>query len=190
MIDYRALSDEDLLIAYKKESVEAITELTSRYMKVSEYIVLSLGVKSAETSDLVQEGMIGFLSAVYSYSNDRAVKFSTYASTCMRNRILSLLRSESSKKHIPHELIVSLESQDIVCSTLTPEELLISEQSSAYISDMINKALTPQQQKVFKLYLSGLSYAEISLECGISQKAVDGTLQRARKKLRLMLGEK
>lgn len=190
MIDYRALSDEELLVAYKNDDRDAIAELTSRYMKTSEYIVFSIGAKNIDSSDLVQEGMIGFLSAVYSYSSDKEAKFSTFANTCIRNRILSLIRSESSKKHIPDELIVPLENRDIFCCDLTPEELLISEKSAMYISDIIEKSLTPQQKKVFRLFFSGASYDEIAKECNISPKAVDGTLQRARKKLRLKLSEK
>lgn len=190
MIDYKALSDEELLVAYKTDDADAITELTGRYMKVSEYIASSSAIRADDVCDLMQEAMIGFLSAVYSYNGDKGVKFGTFANTCMRNRVLSFLRSESSKRHIPDSLIVPLETQELICCDLTPEELLISEQSSAYISDIIEKALTQQQQKVFKLFLSGFSYEEIAERCGISAKAVDGTLQRARRKLRLMLSEK
>ena len=34
------------------------------------------------------------------------------------------------------------------------------------------------------LYLSGVSYSDIAEKLNLSQKAVDGTLQRAKKKLR------
>lgn len=184
MVDYLALSDAQLLANYKDGDTDALNALTNRYMQTARYIALSFSNDEFVLSDLTQEGMLGFLSAVHSFDQKKEVKFSTYASACMRNRILSVLRSENSKKRVPNELIVSFESNDLISLALTPEQSLQSEQNVAYISKLIETQLSTQERKVFRLFLTGLSYGEIAAECNISAKAVDSTLQRARKKLK------
>ncbi len=184
MEDYFALSDERLLACYKNGDNNALGVLTDRYMQTARYIAISLAGKTFDVSDLTQEGMIGFLSAVYSFNEERSVKFGTYAAACIRNRILSVIRLNISKKRIPTDLIVPFDSQDAISVALTPEELLQSQQNAQFISQLIETSLTQQEKSVFRLFLAGLSYDEIAEEKGISSKAVDSTLQRARKKLR------
>ncbi|MBQ7294764.1 MAG: sigma-70 family RNA polymerase sigma factor [Clostridia bacterium] len=184
MTDYLTMSDEQLLQLYSEDCQQALETLTDRYMKTSKLIAKSLSIPSSETCDYVQEGMLGFLSAVYSYDKSRHTKFSTFAYVCIKNRMLSVLRKSAAKGNIPQELTVSYEEQaQNILSDLTPEEQLISERNITDILSAIEK-LSPQEQKVFRLYLTGLSYDEIAEKLSVTAKAVDGTLQRARKKLR------
>ena len=184
MEDYFALSDEHLLSCYKNGDNAALNVLTDRYMQTARYIAISLAGKTFDVSDLTQEGMIGFLSAVYSFNEEHSVKFGTYASACIRNRILSVIRLNISKKRIPAELIVPFNTQDAISIALTPEDVLQSQQNAQFISELIETSLSQQEKTVFRLFLAGLSYEEIAKEKGISAKAVDSTLQRARRKLR------
>ncbi len=187
MTDYLTLSDEQLLQFYSEDCQQALEALTDRYMKTAKLIAKSLGIPSGETSDYVQEGMIGFLSAVCSYEKSRQTKFSSFACACIKNRMLSVLRKSAAKGNIPAELIVSYEEQSQnLLSDLTPEEQVISEKNIVDILSAIEN-LTAQEQSVFRLYLTGLSYEEIAEKMSVTVKAVDGTLQRARKKLRKTL---
>ena len=187
MADYLTLSDEQLLQLNKEGCRQALEALTDRYMTVAKLIAKSLCIPSEEASDYVQEGMLGFLSAVCSYDESRQTKFSTFAYVCIKNRMLSVLRKTAAKGNIPPELTVSYEEQaQSLLSHLTPEAQLISEKN---IDDILCAAekLSPQEQKVFSLYLTGMTYEEIAEKLSVTVKAVDGTLQRARKKLRKAL---
>ncbi len=184
MTNYLTMSDEQLLKLSRDNCPQALDELSARYMKLSKGIASSLGVAPGEIPDYVQEGMIGFLSAVYSYEEGRHTRFSTYAFACIRNRMLSVLRRSAAKGNIPPSLTVSYEEQSLqLLNELTPEEQIISEKNIQDILSAIDR-LSPQEKAVFRLQLAGLSYEEIAEKLSITAKAVDGTLQRARKKLR------
>lgn len=185
MENYSELADEQLVSLSRNNDSKAVSELSLRYNKVALSIASKFSFDSEECADLSQEGMIGFLSAIYSYSEEEPASFSTYASSCIRNRIISVLRKNNSQKRVPENLILSLDQLDDHASDPeTPEELLISQNGAQYISALIEEILTEQENKVLKLYLSGISYVDIAKKTKLSSKAVDSTLQRARKKLR------
>lgn len=185
MADYNSLKDEELVSLSIEGDSKAIDILTLRYIPVAGHIANRYNLNTFESPDLVQEGIIGFLSAVESFNTEGNASFSTFASCCIRNRIISVVRSALSQKRIPQGMIVPLELQCDSCdSKPTPEELLISEKGAQYISEIIHSCLSEQEQKIFNLYLSGMTYDEMAEKTGISSKAVDSTLQRARKKLR------
>lgn len=187
MTDHLTMSDEQLLRLCNNNCPQALEVLTARYMTVAKGIASTLGVTADEIPDFVQEGMIGFLSAVYSYKEGRQTKFSTYAFTCIRNRMLSVLRKSVAKGNIPPSLTVSYEEQSSqLLNELTPEEQIISERNTEDILSAIDR-LSPQEKAAFRLCLAGLSYEEIAEKLSLTAKAVDGTLQRARKKLRKAL---
>ncbi len=187
MTNYLTMSDEQLLKLYGDNCPQALEVLTARYMKTARGIASTLGVTPDEIPDLVQEGMIGFLSAVYSYKEGRQTKFSTYAFACIRNRMLSVLRKSAAKGNIPPSLTVSYEEQSSqLLNELTPEEQIISERNTEDILSAIDK-LSPREKEAFRLQLAGLCYEEIAGKMSLTVKAVDGTLQRARKKLRKAL---
>lgn len=185
MENYSELTDEQLVALSRDNDSKATGELSLRYNKIALSIASKFSFDSEECADLSQEGMIGFLSAVYSYSFEERASFATYASCCIRNRIISVLRKSNSQKRVPEELILSLEQLgEHTCDSETPEQVLISQNGAQYISALIEKLLSEQEKKVLKLFLSGMSYDDIAKKTELSSKAVDSTLQRARKKLR------
>ncbi|MBR5437729.1 MAG: sigma-70 family RNA polymerase sigma factor [Clostridia bacterium] len=188
MENYFQLNDEQLVFLSCEKDDTALAVLTERYMNVSKYIASSFSSNNEDASDLVQEGMIGFLGAVYSYDENGAAAFNTYASCCIRNRIISVIRSSNTKRHIPEELIVSLESQrNEGSAVLTPEEGLLSQKGAEYITEIIESELTDREREIFRLYLAGCSYCDIAKKTGTTVKSVDSALQRGRKKLKKRL---
>lgn len=183
-MDYSLLRDEEIVILCKENNNEAFSVLAKRYTEIAQMVVSSFVDTGMEKADLVQEAMLAFIGAVYSFSGDKSCSFKTYASRCMRNRIISVLRALSSKKRVPYFLTVSIEENPDLLSAPSPEESFTSEDSADYIQTVIAQSLTDREKKVFGLFLSGYSYEEIACHIGTTPKAVDSTLQRARKKLR------
>lgn len=185
MLDYSLLEDEKLVILCKNNDSEAFAVLTERYVSVARQHASRFHSPLVEREDLSQEGMIGFMAAVFAYDEEGGASFSTFASHCIRNRIISTVRAISSKKHIPSELIVSLDGQqDSVYDDKTPEENLISQTEAERIKVLINDELTDKERDVFQCFLAGMSYEQIAKQCSCTVKSVDGRLQRVRKKLR------
>lgn len=184
-MDYSLLKDEELVALCKSNDSRAFSVLTERYISVSGLHASGFYGAPIEKEDLVQEGMLGFIAAVYAYDENSSASFSTFAGHCIKNRIISALRSTGSAKRIPAEMTVPLEErQDSPSDQLTPEESFISQKESERISLMIETELTEKERNVFLRFLQGMSYKQIADECGCTPKSVDGTLQRIRKKLR------
>ena len=191
MENYSSLSDERLVVLCRADDGDAWDELSKRYLKVSGVLSAKMKNCPVENDDLIQEGMLGFFSAVYGFCEDRNAGFRTFAVICMKNRMMNAVKACAAKKQIPSQLCVSLESElnDSVgfasaAANLSPEEILVSKNEAQRISALIDSSLSENERRVFILCLSGNSYADISNKTGLSTKAVDGTLQRARKKLR------
>lgn len=188
MLDYSALKDEDLVLLANENDSLAFSTLTEKYIPISKYHASLFSDCEVEKEDLTQEGMIGFLSAVFTYKSGMTVSFGTYASRCIKNRIVSCVRLSRSKKRVPQNLLVPIENCDeALQAEQSPENELISKAEANRISLLISKELTPKEQQIFRLFLSGMSYGEIAEKTGSSKKSVDGTLQRIRKKLRRKL---
>lgn len=191
MLHYNSLTDDQLISSFKSGDTKALTELTHRYMKVANTIALKVGGSFAnysnfiDISDFIQEGMIGFLSAVYSYNEKNTASFRTYAGVCIEHKMISLMKSLNTKKKIPANLCQSLDTEiNLVDTALTPEEVLVSKLEVEKITSLILKSLSEQEQLVFRLFLVGQSYDEISKNTNLTKKAVDSSLQRARRKLK------
>ncbi len=184
-MDYSLLKDEELITLCKSNDNKAFSVLTQRYIPVSGFHASRFCGNLIEKEDLVQEGMLGFIAAVYAYDENSSASFSTFAGHCIKNRIISAIRVISTGKRIPLEMTVPLqERQDSPSPELTPEESFISQKEAERISHIIDKELSEKERAIFLRFLQKKSYKQIAVECNCTEKSVDGTLQRVRKKLR------
>ncbi len=99
-------------------------------------------------------------------------------------QILDAVRSDSGNKNKPLYNSVGIEEiMDYEDGGLTPLETLIEKEYFAKITKLIKTVLTSTERLVLTLFAEGYSYDEITRQTGKSYKAIDGALQRARKKL-------
>ena len=124
-----------------------------------------------EPDDLYQEGMFGVLDAVKSYDASRGASFLTYVNICIRSKLLTAVKNSLSA--IPLDNGTSLER------TADSDEVSLYE-----LVDYMNSKLSKKELDTLRLFLSGYTYEQIADKFGTTVKSVDGTLQRARKKLK------
>ena len=136
------------------------------------------GAVGVDSDDLFQEGMIGLLSAARSYKTDCGASFRTYASVCIRNRIISAVKKASGGKSVRRDLLVPLETE------LSYDDGLVVKEECDRLFGFIETQLSERERSILKLFLSGLSYGEIAQKLGSSSKSVDNALQRVRRKLK------
>lgn len=140
-----------------------------------------------EKDDIYQESVVAFLHALHSYDEKKGVSFRTFASVCIRNHIISILRSGQRPKNFAMMDYISLDDIDIV-SNSEPESEWIEKEAFLNIKKRISKLLSKFELEVLKLYLSGLSYKEIGKKLDKPEKSVGNALSRVRKKLRSEMG--
>lgn len=181
--DYGKFSDKQLIGLLKNGSEKAFTEIAKRYSGKVLKIVSSYYADAFTPDDWFQEGMIGLLSAVKSYDETMQASFSTYAETCIRNRINSVWRNSKSLKNIPLNNSVELTETALPCVN-SPEEDYINNEQYLYAVSSFMKQLSPTERDVFLCYLSGFGYNETAEKLGINEKSVDNALCRAKIKLK------
>ena len=76
---------------------EARNMLITHNLRLVAHIASKYESKDENLDDLISIGTIGLVKAVDTYSKDKQVKLATYASKCIENEILMVLRSN--KKH-------------------------------------------------------------------------------------------
>lgn len=178
--------DNTLVSKAKSGDTAALTQLLERYSDIILQKAKSFkGLSGIESDDLYQEGMMGFVAAVYSFDETREIQFSTFAMTVASRKMLSALKKSNNKSNLPLRSYISIEEENNLLSySPTPEELIIYNEELDKISNFIKTNLSKTEKKVLKLSLLGMSYSEIAeiLEC--TEKSVDNAIQRIRKKIR------
>lgn len=140
---------------------------------------------SLTRSDLIQEGFLGVVRAVFGFDSSLGVKFSTYAEACVTNSIVDALRNQSRKKHTPLNSYVSLDDVELTgVNPHDPERVVFMAEEMEQIIACIENELTDLEYGVLMRHIAGDSYDEIALSLNVSTKSVDNALARARKKIK------
>lgn len=192
MTDYAALSEERLIDLMQHGDNEAGSELSLRYRPLIKKCTRPYFLVGGDEEDLIQEGMMGLVTAMQTYSSDRQCTFKSYAELCIKRRILSAIKAANRFKHMPLNYRLSLDeiyADDDEPSaiderySLTPEQQIIREEEIRRLRALSQSLLSNLEKKVLDLYLEGLSYEEIAKGIGKPVKSVDSALQRIKKKL-------
>jgi len=136
-------------------------------------------IPSLSEEDLVQEGMIALLRAVKTFKGKDeggSAKFETYASTCIKNRLIDILRKESTQiqPNTDSEKVEDFAASRYKVEFLEKEEIL----------KRVLKTCNEIERAILNSYLQGFSYAEIAKIFEISNKKIDNTIQKIKLKIK------
>lgn len=194
MPDYRSFCDEDLRQMAVSGDGEAADALAVRYSQAVRASARPFFLVGGDSEDLIQEGMLGFWYSILHYDASRNISFKTFAEVCIRNRILSAIKSASSLKHSPLNDRISLEAVaegksaearmvDSEDTQPSPEEQVLARESVTEFFTTFAQTLSPLEQRILRLYLDGQSYQSIAEALSKNVKSVDNAVQRIRRKL-------
>ena len=190
---YKNLNDHQLLEMYQYDE-EAKKIIFEKYKP----LIISLAKKcydiypncGAETSDFIQDGMLGFSKAVESYRESKGTRFATYARKCILFSLLNSARNSVALKYGPLNEALSLElleeDGNLVVGDIShiPENLVLNCEDMQELIVKINGELTSLESQVFELKLSGFSNDEISIILDISIKQIYNALHRIKYKVK------
>ena len=189
------LTDNQLLARAKNNDERAVEELMERYKYVAASVSRSYFLIGGANDDLLQEGMIGVFRAINTFDSEKA-EFKTHVYTCVKNSIITSIKKHNTKKNQPLNAYISLsgdvdgdidKSFVIEDGRFRPEETFIANESEVELFNDIRKSLSKNEFEIFKLYIQGYSYNDISLKVNKSQKSVDNSIQRLKKKVYIVL---
>ncbi len=176
---------------------EAITTIINEYKLIVKAKSRAFYLVGGEQEDLLQEGLIGVMNAIKNFDESKGIKFSTFANLCVTRQMITAIKMANRDKNNILNNAFSLnkishtvndeeyELLDIIVdnSTLSPEDIFISNEGVDGIMKTIDKTLSAFEKEVLTYYLDGESYVDIGLRFDKDKKAIDNALQRIRKKL-------
>lgn len=143
---------------------EARKKLILHNLRLVGHIAKKYESKEDSYDDLISIGTIGLIKAVDTYAPTKQVKIATYASKCIENEILMVLRSN--KKHSRNVLLSDAVGQDKDGEDILLEDIVHIEEQST--SDDFDKN---EKLKALSQYLGVLDdkeYQIISLRYGLN----------------------
>ena len=185
----------DEMLCHLSRSGDRLAEelLVMRYGRIVRTNARPFFLIGGDSEDLTQEGMIGLMNAIREYDPSKSASFRTFAETCIRNRLYSVLRAAAGDKHSPLNQSVSLDTPFFDSNSYTsgtnnlaernPEDFLIEREHAKSLLSGVRKQLSEFEAKILGYYLDGLSCREIAETVGRSPKSVDNAVQRIRRKM-------
>ena len=152
-LDLTDNSLQSLAVSGDREAEEALCE---RYMRLVRMCARPLFLAGGSGEDLIQEGMIGLLSAIRQFDPDNGSSFHYFAEYC-----------SATPEVFRHD----------------PEDLVLARESKEELYDAFSRCLSKMENRVLSCYLDGYSYRDIAARLGKDEKAVDNAVQRIRRKL-------
>lgn len=202
--DYTNLEDDSELLYLVSDNNEEANEIIyKKYEPVISYYAKKYSIlvegKGIDYNDLYQEGLIGLVTAINNYKEQKDIKFSTFAFVCIKRKIFSAVRNVNRKKHSILNDSYSLDYKpdddkngfDNVLASGNGglEDLLVSKENNEYFIKRLNEELSDFEKMVYDLRINNFNYDEIAATLGKTQKSIDGALGRIRMKIKSILNE-
>ena len=140
-----------------KEGVK--DELIAHNLRLVVYIARKFDNTGVDLDDLISVGTIGLIKAVNTFKNDKNIKLATYASRCIENEILMLLRAN--KKHKSDVSLSDPVGTDKDGNELTLMELLCEKEDMVFLK--VDRSI--EREKFLQFIKGVLSEREYTVLC-------------------------
>lgn len=160
---------------------EAFAAVADRMAPIIRSTVQNFASLGLDADDLEQEASLGLLAAVRTYRPDGGAAFTTYATTCIRNRLTSVARRHGARIRTEQPFG---EDSDLPADTDSdPARRMLEQEALTRLQEQLRQRLTDLEYRVLLARLTDLSYEEIAARLGVSKKTVDNAVQRLRRKM-------
>lgn len=179
---------EKLISLAKGGDQAAMNKIFDNYKGLIRSIANKFYLVGGDKDDLLQEGMVGLFYAVTNFDENKG-SFPSFVQLCVVRQIIDAVKRDNSGKNRPLKEHMDISSLEDTADTQTPLGNLLEKEYSEKVSEIIEEKLTSCERQVIKLFAEGYRYEDIAAKLGKTVKAVDGAMQRARKKLLTYLFE-
>jgi RNA polymerase, sigma 27/28 subunit, RpsK/SigK len=192
--------EAEYLLRCKAGDKEARNILIEHNLRLVAHIVKKYSMTDKETDDLISIGTIGLIKAIDTFDEEKGIRLATYASRCIDNELLMMLRSNKrlNKEVYLYDPIGSdregneINLLDIIEETDTDVvENIVLEEDIKKLYKVIGKVLTDREREIIFLRygLVGqreVTQREIAKKLGISRSYVSRIEKKALKKIKGM----
>ena len=175
----------ELISRARDGSLEALNELKGMYAPLIESQIQKHMLDDMTAQDLVdirEESLIIFCNAVCNYDPSAGVEFGLYAKICIENGLISFVRSYFRRKK---RSVLPLERAEGSVESPNFLQSIVDEENAAELVRAISTRLSNYENRVWWMYVSGMSVSDISVALGgADPKSVSNAIYRIRKKLK------
>lgn len=193
-----AKEETEILCRCMEGSKEARDILIERNLRLVAHIVKKYNSADREIDDLISIGTIGLIKAIDTFDPDKGIRLATYASRCIDNELLMMLRSgkRQAKEVYLYEPIGSdkegheINLLDIIESSESDIIEDIELQGNVKrLYELVNKVLNKRERQIIEMRYGlnsqeEITQREIASKIGISRSYVSRIEKKALKKLR------
>lgn len=190
--------EEQLLQGMKEGDASCRNRLIEHNLRLVAHVVKKYSNTIYETDDLISIGTIGLIKAIDTFNQEKGIRLATYASRCIENELLMLMRS--SKKQSKEVSLYDPIGADKEGNTIQLLDICIAEevdvvakmeeqQNLSKLREYIDKVLTAREKEIVILRygLQGgkeVTQREIADRLNISRSYVSRIEKKALKKLK------
>lgn len=190
--------EEQLLQGMREGDLSCRNRLIEHNLRLVAHVVKKYSNTIYETDDLISIGTIGLIKAVDTFNKEKGIRLATYASRCIENELLMLMRS--SKKQSREVYLSDPIGSDKEGNTIQLMDICVAEevdivgqmeekQNLGKLREYIDKVLTKREKEiiVMRYGLYGgkeITQREIADRLDISRSYVSRIEKKALKKLK------
>ena len=183
--------DEDALLHVYAQSRDMLRSMANVYYMVG-----------ADRDDVIQEGMIGLLSAIRAFDPASGASFKTFSELCVKRHIINAVKMAGRKKHMLLNEYISIDTpaivpgenvgntmesslEDTLCApqTMDPEQIVILADLVSYVESNSIELFSDTERMVWREYSHGESAVQIAEKLGKSPKSINNALTRIKDKI-------
>lgn len=190
--------EKSYLVQYKNGSQEARSILIERNLRLVAHIVKKYSAPDKEIDDLISIGTIGLIKAIDTFDADKGIRLATYASRCIDNELLMMLRcskKQSKEVYLYEPIGADKEGNEInlldIIESIDEDivDVLETRENIVKLKQFVQRLLTDREKEIIILRygLGGrdeVTQREIAVRLGISRSYVSRIEKKALKKLR------
>lgn len=198
-----AKEEEEMLIGMKAGDVSCRNKLIEHNLRLVAHIVKKYSNSAYETDDLISIGTIGLIKAIDTFDEKKGIRLATYASRCVDNELLMLMRSkkkQAKEVYLYDPIGADKEGNTIhLMDVCEAEEIDIvdqmeNESNCRQLRTLLQTELTEREREILMLRygLKGggeVTQREIAEKLNISRSYVSRIEKKALKKLKEAYGE-
>ena len=188
-MDYKSLSDQDIVARAREGSEKAYRELIGRYERPVFSLIYRLVRDREKAEDLAQDTFIKVLNAIDRY--DPSFKFSSWIFKIAHNTALDHLRKKvpetlslDGSPHATTAAEVEASTLTAISSEQTPEDYTSSRELGVHIEEALAQIRPEYRTAIVLWHIEGRPYEEIAEIMGAPLGTVKTYIHRARNELR------
>ena len=190
--------EEQLLKGMQEGDVSCRNRLIEHNLRLVAHVVKKYSTTIYETDDLISIGTIGLIKAVDSFNAEKGIRLATYASRCIENELLMLMRS--SKKQSKEVSLFDPVGSDKEGNTIQLMDVFVAEEFDVVeqmeeqeklgkLKNYIEEKLTGREKEIIILRYGladgrEITQREIADRLNISRSYVSRIEKKALKKLK------